>query len=79
MVSCVNCDHNCHCGNGGQCSICKCLNCEHNALDEFWKNLKEEEKNFYTFECSVRINTNPKLKERVVEIVKSDNMQKITR
>ena len=43
MVSCVNCDHNCHCGNGGQCSICKCLNCEHNALDEFWKNLKEEE------------------------------------
>ena len=42
MVSCVNCNHNCHCGHNGQCVICKCSNCEHpNALDEFWKRLNE--------------------------------------
>ena len=43
MVSCVNCDHNCHCSNNGVCSVCKCANCEHpNALDEFWKNAAED-------------------------------------
>ena len=41
MVSCINCEHHCHCSNGGQCPIedCDCINCEHNALDEFWKRL----------------------------------------
>jgi hypothetical protein len=42
MVSCINCDHHCHCGNNGVCSVCKCSNCEHpNALDEFWKRLED--------------------------------------
>ena len=44
-MHCVNCDHNCHCGNNGKCVSCGCLNCEHpNALDEFYKNLDEKEK-----------------------------------
>ena len=38
---CRNCEHECHCGNGGVCVNCKCANCEHNALDEFHKNLKD--------------------------------------
>ena len=42
MVSCVNCEHECHCSNNGVCAVCKCANCEHpNALDEFWKRLEE--------------------------------------
>jgi len=38
-INCRNCEHECHCSHGGQCSIedCNCINCEHNALDEFWK------------------------------------------
>jgi len=42
-MQCRNCDYECHCGNGGQCSVCQCSNCEHNALDEFWKRLDKEE------------------------------------
>ena len=43
MVSCINCNHECHCGNNGQCAICKCSNCEHeNALDEFWKRVEKD-------------------------------------
>ena len=38
---CRNCEHECHCGNGGVCVNCKCANCEHNALDEFHKNLND--------------------------------------
>ncbi len=34
-LMCKNCEHSCHCGNGGKCSSCECLNCEHNALDDF--------------------------------------------
>lgn len=42
MVSCVTCDHECHCGNNGVCKSCKCANCQHpNALDDFYKNLSE--------------------------------------
>jgi len=44
-MECKNCEHNCHCGNNGQCKVCACSNCEHNALDEFWKRLDEDEKN----------------------------------
>ena len=32
---CKNCEHSCHCSNGGQCSVCACTNCEHNPLDDF--------------------------------------------
>ena len=40
MVSCVTCNHECHCGNNGVCKSCRCANCEHpNALDDFYKNL----------------------------------------
>ena len=39
IAQCRNCEHSCHCGNGGVCVSCKCANCEHNALDEFHKNL----------------------------------------
>ncbi len=43
MVSCVNCNHECHCSNNGQCVVCKCANCEHeNALDEFWKRVEKD-------------------------------------
>jgi len=38
---CRNCEHSCHCGNGGVCVTCKCANCEHNPLDEFWKKLSD--------------------------------------
>jgi len=42
MVSCVTCDHECHCSNNGVCKSCRCANCQHpNALDEFYKNLSE--------------------------------------
>ena len=43
-LECKHCEHNCHCGNSGQCAIedCDCINCEHNALDEFWKNTVED-------------------------------------
>jgi|LULO01.1.fsa_nt_gb hypothetical protein len=42
MVSCVNCNHPCHCHNDETCNKCDCAYCEHgNALDEFWKNLKD--------------------------------------
>ncbi len=38
MVSCINCNHECHCKN--KCSKCECDICEHeNALDKFWKEL----------------------------------------
>ena len=43
-MQCKNCEHECHCGNNGQCAICKCSNCEHNALDEFWKRNAEDKK-----------------------------------
>jgi len=43
MVSCVNCEHECHCSNNGKCVCCGCSNCEHpNALDEFWKRLDKD-------------------------------------
>ena len=42
-MQCKHCEHSCHCGNNGQCKSCGCSNCEHNALDEFLKNLKENE------------------------------------
>jgi len=48
MVStCKNCEHNCHCSNGGSCRTteCDCINCEHNALDEFWKQLGDKDAN----------------------------------
>jgi len=42
MVSCVNCNHPCHCDNDETCDKCDCAYCEHsNPLDEFWKNLKD--------------------------------------
>lgn len=45
---CNNCEHSCHCSNGGQCPIedCGCLNCEHNPLDEFWKDLKKSTEDY---------------------------------
>ena len=44
MSTCKNCEHNCHCSNGGSCRTteCECINCEHNPLDEFWKNLADK-------------------------------------
>ena len=44
-LMCKNCDHSCHCSNGGQCSVCACANCEHNALDDFYNRLNNGEKN----------------------------------
>ena len=43
-MMCRNCEHECHCSNNGQCTVCKCSNCEHNALDEFWKRVDEDDK-----------------------------------
>jgi hypothetical protein len=39
-LNCKYCEHQCHCSDGGECSIedCNCKNCEHNALDEFYRN-----------------------------------------
>ena len=42
-MQCRNCEHECHCGNGGQCKVCQCSNCEHNALDEFWERLDKKD------------------------------------
>ena len=41
-LMCKHCEHNCHCSNGGQCSVCKCPNCEHNALDDFYNRLDKD-------------------------------------
>ena len=27
--TCKNCEHGCHCSNGGSCQSCDCKNCEH--------------------------------------------------
>ena len=27
--NCINCDHGCHCSNGGSCTSCSCNSCEH--------------------------------------------------
>jgi hypothetical protein len=35
----------------------------------------DKEKNYYTFACSVKINTNPKLDEKITKVQKTDNMQ----
>lgn len=43
-MECKNCEHNCHCGNNGQCKVCACSMCEHNALDEFWKRVDQNAK-----------------------------------
>ena len=34
--TCCNCDHNCHCSNGGSCcgGNCECMNCEHTESQE---------------------------------------------
>ena len=40
MVSCITCEHHCHCFH--KCELCDCETYEHpNALDEFWKRLEE--------------------------------------
>ena len=26
--NCKNCEHGCHCSNGGSCTSCECKNCE---------------------------------------------------
>ena len=40
MVSCITCEHHCHCFH--KCELCDCETCEHpNALDEFWKKLED--------------------------------------
>jgi len=41
-VKCKYCDHECHC-NTKHCNLphCDCDDCEHNALDEFWKKVKD--------------------------------------
>ena len=28
MGNCKNCEHGCHCSNGGSCTSCECKNCE---------------------------------------------------
>ena len=28
FMTCKNCDHSCHCSNGGSCQSCDCKNCE---------------------------------------------------
>ena len=43
-LMCKNCDHRCHCSNGGQCAVCACANCEQNALDDFYNRLNNGEK-----------------------------------
>jgi len=27
--TCKNCEHGCHCSNGGSCQSCDCKSCEH--------------------------------------------------
>ena len=40
MVSCITCNHDCHCQK--VCNLCDCETCEHpNALDEFWKRVED--------------------------------------
>jgi len=43
MSLCINCEHECHHGDGGKCSSCTCLNCEHDiqeALDKLQEVIK---------------------------------------
>ena len=43
MSLCINCEHECHHGDGGKCTSCACLNCEHDiqeALDKLQEVIK---------------------------------------
>jgi hypothetical protein len=31
--NCKNCEHGCHCSNGGSCTSCECKNCEHTSYE----------------------------------------------
>ena len=31
MGECKNCNHGCHCSDGGSCQSCDCKNCEHDV------------------------------------------------
>jgi hypothetical protein len=47
-MTCKNCDHNCHCSDGGSCCggqcECKDCDCRSNGLEKSTKILKEKEK-----------------------------------
>ena len=50
-MTCKNCDHNCHCSNGGSCCggqcECKDCNCRHNDLEKGIKILSDLDKKEY--------------------------------
>jgi len=43
MLVCENCDHSCHCSNGGSCPSCSCNNCVHDKqkAQEYFDKLAE--------------------------------------
>ena len=34
MENCKNCEHGCHCSNGGSCTSCECKNCDCKEVEE---------------------------------------------
>ena len=34
MENCKNCEHGCHCSNGGACTSCECKNCDCKEVEE---------------------------------------------
>ena len=39
-MTCKNCEHGCHCFNGGSCTSCDCKNCDHD-IEEALEKLQE--------------------------------------
>ena len=38
MENCKNCEHGCHCSNGGSCTSCECKDCDCKESDKKYVN-----------------------------------------
>ena len=42
MENCKNCEHGCHCSNGGSCTSCECKDCDCKESDKKYVNFEPD-------------------------------------
>ena len=42
MENCKNCEHGCHCSNGGSCTSCECKDCDCKEVEAMEKDVQLE-------------------------------------